>query len=111
MAEADGDVIQKNLIELILSKITSDDMSCDDIMKAIMFNNAFDTNGASVNNIKDMVNKAYKNKSFDNKDLSQAMQELLCNNGATADSIIKTAVLQKLLSGLGVSPDDVAKLF
>jgi len=111
MAEADGDVIQKNLIELILNKITSDDMSCDDIMKAIMFNNAFDTNGASVNNIKDMVNKAYKNKNFDNKELSQAMQELLCNNGATADSIIKTAVLQKLLSGLGVSPDDVAKLF
>jgi len=111
MADAGGDVIQKNLIELILSKITSDDMSCDDIMKAIMFNNAFDTNGASVNNIKEMVNKAYKNKNFDNRELSQAMQDLLCNNGATAESIIKTAVLQKLLSGLGISPDDVAKLF
>eukprot|EP00090_Calanus_glacialis_P025317 TRINITY_DN39537_c0_g1_i1.p1 TRINITY_DN39537_c0_g1~~TRINITY_DN39537_c0_g1_i1.p1 ORF type:complete len:1272 (+),score=291.20 TRINITY_DN39537_c0_g1_i1:133-3816(+) len=111
MAEAGGDVVQKNLIELILSKITSDDMSCDDIMKAIMFNNAFDTNGASVNNIKDMVNKAYKNKNFDNKELSQAMQDLLCNNGATAESIIKTAVLQKLLTALGISPDDVAKLF
>ena len=39
------------------------------------------------------------------------MQELLCNNGATADAIIKTALLQKLLTSLGLSPDDVAKMF
>ena len=58
MTEADGDVIQKNLIEPLLNKITSPDMSCDDFMKAIMFNNAFDTIVASVNYIKDMVHKA-----------------------------------------------------
>ena len=111
MAEAGGDIVQKNLIELIISKISSTDMSCDDVMKAILFDRAFDTNGASVNNIKDLFNKAYKNKQLDNKDLSAAMQDLLCNNGATADSIIKTALLQKLLTSLGLSPDDVAKMF
>merc|ERR1719230_806395 len=101
MAEAGGDVMQKNLIELILNRISSSDMSCDDVMKAILFDRAFDTNGASVNNIKDLFNKAYKNRQLDNKDLSRAMQDLLCNNGATADSIIKTALLQKLLTSLG----------
>jgi len=111
MAEAGGDVMQKNLIELILSKISSDDMSCDDILKAIMFDKAFDTNGASASAIKEIVNNAHKNKNFDDKELSKAMQDLLCNNGATAESIIKTAVLQKLLTALGISPDDVAKLF
>ena len=111
MAEAGGDVMQKNLIELILNRLSSSDMSCDDIMKAILFDRAFDTNGSSVNNIKDLFNKAYKNKHLDNKDLSKAMQELLSNNGATAESIIKTAVLQKLLTSLGLSPDDLAKLF
>ena len=58
-----------------------------------------------------MFNKAYKNKQLDNKDLSRAMQELLNNNGATAEAIIKTALLQKLLTALNVSPDDVAKMF
>ena len=111
IAEAGGDIMQKNLIELIINKISSTDMSCDDVMKAILFDRAFDTNGASVNNIKDLFNKAYKNKQLDNKDLSVAMQDLLCNNGATADSIIKTALLQKLLTSLGLSPDDVAKVF
>ena len=111
IAEAGGEVTQNNLIELIINKISSTDMSCDDVMKAILFDRAFDTNGASVNNIKDLFNKAYKNRQLDNKDLSRAMQDLLCNNGATADSIIKTALLQKLLTSLGLSPDDVAKMF
>ena len=111
IAEAGGEVMQNNLIELIINKISSTDMSCDDVMKAILFDRAFDTNGASVNNIKDLFNKAYKNRQLDNKDLSRAMQELLNNNGATAESIIKTALLQKLLTALALSPDDVAKMF
>ena len=111
MAEAGGDEVQKSLIELIINKMGSTDMSCDDVMKAILFDRAFDTHGATVNNIRDLFNKAYKNKSLDNKDLSKAMQDLLCNNGATADSIIRTALLQKLLTALGLSPDDVAKMF
>ena len=111
IADAGGEAIQNNLIELIINKISSTDMSCDDVMKAILFDRAFDTNGASVNNIKDLFNKAYKNRQLDNKDLSRAMQELLNNNGATAEAIIKTALLQKLLTALALSPDDVAKIF
>ena len=30
------------------------------------------------------------------------LQELLCGNGATAEAIIRTAILQKLLTALGI---------
>ena len=121
-----GEELQNNLIEMLLKKLSSEDMSCDDILKAIMFNNAFDTNGASVNIIKDLVNKSHKTKNFDSQDLGKAMQvikisgmtvlitlsqELLCGSGATAEAIIRTAMLQKLLTALGISPDDLAKVF
>ena len=46
----------------------------EDVLKAIMFNNAFDTNGASVNIIKDLVNKSHKSPNFDCQDLGKAMQ-------------------------------------
>ena len=59
---------------MILKKLSSEDMSCDDVLKAIMFNNALDTNGASVNIIKDLVNKSHKAKSFNCQDLGQDMQ-------------------------------------
>ena len=72
--ENGGEELQSNLIEMILKKLSSEDMSCDDVLKAIMFNNALDTNGASVNIIKDLVNKSHKAKNFNCQDLSQDMQ-------------------------------------
>ena len=75
MAKESGkEEMQSNLLEIILKKLSSEDMSCDDVLKAIMFNNALDTNGASVNIIKDLVNKSHKKPIFDGQDLSSAMQ-------------------------------------
>ena len=108
---AGSEVCEKSIIDAIMHRLSSDDMNVDDVMKAILFDKALDTNGASVNNIKDIANKSIKNKTFDQADLSMAIQELLFNNGAKADSIAKTAVLQKILTSLGVSPDDIAKVF
>ena len=106
-----GESGQNEIINIILNRLISDDMNVDDVMKAVMFDKALDTNGASVINIKEIVNKSLKNKNFDQADLSKSIQELLFNNGAKADAISRTAVLQKILTTLSVSPDDIAKVF
>ena len=108
---AGAEVCEKSIVDAVMQRLSSDDMNVDDVMKAILFDKALDTNGASVNNIKDIANKSIKNKTFDQVDLSKAIQELLFNNGAKADAIAKTAVLQKILTSLAVSPDDIAKVF
>merc|ERR1740128_894839 len=102
---------QKIAMENILNRLVSDDMNVDDVMKAILFDKALETNGASVNNIKDIVNRSIKDKNFDQAALSKAMQDLICSGGVKADAIAVTAVLQKILTALGVSPDDIAKIF
>ena len=111
IADMGVDLNQTDILNLIFSRLTSDDMNVDDIMKAIMLDKALDTNGASVNNIREIVNKSIKSNDFDRSKLSQAIQELLFNNGAQADAIARTAVLQKILTSLAVSPDDIAKIF
>ena len=72
--EEGSEELQNNLLEMILKKLSSEDMSCDDVLKAIMFNNALDTNGASVNVIKDLVNKSHKTPNYDSEDLGKAIQ-------------------------------------
>ena len=100
-ASADGPTCEQNLVSVILNKLLSDDMSVDDVMKALMFEKALDMSGASVAGIKDLMSRAGSGKkTFDQHDLSTAIQELLCNNGATSEAIVKAAVLQKLLTGI-----------
>jgi alkylhydroperoxidase/carboxymuconolactone decarboxylase family protein YurZ len=111
ISSSDGKICEQNLINIILNKLMSDDMSVDDVMKALMFDKALDMSGASVAGIKELMERSVKNKSFDQHDLSKAIQELLCNSDAKAESIVKTAVLQKLFTCLNLSPDDVAKVF
>jgi len=108
---SDGKIWEQNLINVILNKLMSDDMSVDDVMKALMFDKSLDMSGASVASIKNLMSKSVNSKAFDQHDLSKAIQELLCNNDVKAESIVKAAVLQKLFTCLNLSPDDVAKLF
>jgi hypothetical protein len=71
--------IEQNLINVILAKLSSDDMSVDDVMKALQFDKALDMSGASVASIRELMGRFVvagggKKGGLNQNDLSQAIQ-------------------------------------
>jgi hypothetical protein len=77
-ATANGDNIEQNLINVILAKLSSDDMSVDDVMKALQFEKALDMSGATVASIRELMGRfvagGVKKSADQQHDLSQAIQ-------------------------------------
>ena len=111
IAELGQDFKEKDVLSVILNRLLTDDMNVDDVLKAVSFEKALDTNGTSVNNIKEVVTKSSNNKNSKKVDMSGDIQKLLLENCAKSESIAKTALLQKIITILGIPPEDIAKMF
>jgi hypothetical protein len=105
-AELGGEFNVKDILTIILNRLQTDDMNVDDVLKAVNFEKALDTNGTSVNNIKNVIKKSTNNKKIDKTELAQEIHK-----SAKSDSIAKAAILQKLVTILNIPPEDIAKMF